>query len=129
MKRKYFDRSLVIPDGRKPAKAIAFEVKNNGLFSGSVQGRSFGGNITVLHYSTDVVGKGPSLHVHPYDETFVVLAGRARFYVGEHVIDAEAGEAVFGPAGLPHRFENLGPSPLQTVDIHHSPEWIQTDLD
>ena len=39
------------------------------------------------------------------------------------------GEVVLGPAGVPHRFENLGPGRLQTVDIHHSPRWIQTDLD
>ena len=27
------------------------------------------------------------------------------------------------------RQTNLGPGRLQTVDIHHSPRWIQTDLD
>ena len=44
-------------------------------------------------------------------------------------LDATAGQAVFGPAGIPHRFENLGPGRLQTIDVHHSPHWIQTDLD
>ena len=76
-----------------------------------------------------LTGDGPRLHVHPYDETFVVLTGAARFFVGDAVIDASAGEVVFGPAGLPHRFENLGPGRLQTLDIHHSPRWIQTDLE
>jgi mannose-6-phosphate isomerase-like protein (cupin superfamily) len=45
------------------------------------------------------------------------------------VIEASAGEVVLGPVAVPHRFENLGPGRLQTIDIHHSPEWIQTDLD
>lgn len=36
--------------------------------------------------------------------------------------------AVLGPAGLPHRFVNLGPGRHQTIDIPHSPRWIQTNL-
>lgn len=83
----------------------------------------------MLAYGTDVLGAGPRLHVHPYDETFIIVEGRARFFVGDTTIDAAAGEVVLGPAGVPHRFENLGPGRLQTVDIHHSPRWIQTDLD
>ena len=66
--------------------------------------------------------------MHPYDETFIVTEGRARFFVGDRVIDAIAGEVVLGPKGIPHRFENLGPGRLQTIDIHHSPRCIQTDL-
>jgi len=82
----------------------------------------------VLAYGDDTPGTGPRLHVHPYDETFIVVEGRARVFVGETTIEATAGETVFGPAGVPHRFENLGPGRLQTIDIHHSPRWIQTDL-
>ena len=65
----------------------------------------------------------------PIDEVFVIQQGRARFFVGDEVIDAGAGETVLGPAGLPHRFVNLGPGRLQTIDIHLSPRWIQTDLE
>lgn len=86
------------------------------------------GACTVLAYGNDTVGMGPVLHMHPYDETFVVVMGRARFFVGDQVIDAEAGDVVFGPKGLPHRFENLGPGRLQTIDIHHSPRWLQVDV-
>ena len=93
-----------------------------------MQGIALGGSVTVLTYGTEEIGAGPRLHMHPYDETFIIVAGRARFYIGEVVLEASAGEVVFGPAGVPHRFENLGPGRLQTIDIHHSPEWIQTDL-
>lgn len=82
----------------------------------------------MLAYGTDKVGDGPVLHVHPYDETFVVMEGNARFLVGDEVVVACAGEVVFGPAEVPHRFYNLGPGRLQTIDIHHSPKWMQTDL-
>ena len=129
MARKDFDPSTVTPDGRSPTKARLFDPGGAGPWRGSVAGDVLGGDVTVLTFGTDIVGGGPRLHVHPYDETFVVILGAARFHVGDTVIDAMAGETVFGPAGVPHRFENLGPGRLQTIDIHHSPRWIQTDLE
>ncbi|WP_114226648.1 MULTISPECIES: cupin domain-containing protein [Sphingomonas] len=127
--RHDFDPATVAPDGRQPVKFRLFDDSSTSPWRGFVEGRALGGEVTVLTYGTDEVGVGPRLHVHPYDETFVVIAGRARFEVGDTIIDAEAGEVVFGPAGVPHRFRNLGPGRLQTVDVHHSPQWIQTDLE
>jgi mannose-6-phosphate isomerase-like protein (cupin superfamily) len=129
MARKDFDPATVTPDGRPATQARLFDPAVEGPWRGSVAGLALGGAVTVLTSGTDSIGVGPRLHVHPYDETFVVVQGRARFFVGEAVIEASAGEVVLGPAGVPHRFENLGPGRLQTIDIHHSPEWIQTDLD
>jgi mannose-6-phosphate isomerase-like protein (cupin superfamily) len=129
MSRRDFDPARVTPDGRPPAKARLFDGGSGGPHRGSVDGETLGAGITVLTYGNDEPGTGPGLHVHPYDEVFVVTAGRARFFVGEAVIDAEAGETVLGPAGVPHRFVNLGPGRLQTIDIHHSPRWIQTNLE
>ncbi|MGJ4801915.1 cupin domain-containing protein [Luteimonas sp. SDU82] len=128
MARKDFDPSTVAPHGRAPTKARLFDPGVGGPWRGSIEGIAMGGAVTVLAYGTDTPGAGPGLHVHPYDETFIVVQGRARFFVGGTVIEAAAGEIVLGPAGIPHRFENLGPGRLQTVDIHHSPRWIQTDL-
>ena len=129
MARNDFDPATVTPDGRPATQARLFDPSAEGPWRGAVAGLALGGPVTVLAYGTDTIGVGPRLHVHPYDETFVVIAGRGRFYVGDAVIEASAGEVVLGPAGVPHRFENLGPGRLQTIDIHHSPEWIQTDLD
>ncbi|MCJ8519424.1 mannose-6-phosphate isomerase-like protein (cupin superfamily) [Pseudorhizobium tarimense] len=129
MARRDFDPESVKPDGRTPAKGVLFDAGSAGPWRGSLAGEAIGGQLTILAYGNDTPGEGPRLHVHPYDETFVVITGRARFFVGDAVIEASAGEAVLGPAGLPHRFENLGPGRLQTIDIHHSPCWIQTNLD
>jgi mannose-6-phosphate isomerase-like protein (cupin superfamily) len=129
MARKDYDPATVEPDGRSAAHARLFDAVTDGPWRGSVEGIAMGAQVTVLAYGTDTIGEGPRLHVHPYDETFIVVAGRARFFVGETTIDAAAGDVVLGPAGVPHRFENLGPGRLQTIDIHHSPRWIQTDLD
>ena len=129
MARRDFDPETVKPDGRKAAKATLFDPTMEGAWRGSLAGDILGGAVTVLAYGNDTPGQGPRLHVHPYDETFVILEGRARFFVGDEVIEAGAGEAVLGPAGVPHRFENMGPGRLQTIDIHHSPRWVQTDLE
>jgi mannose-6-phosphate isomerase-like protein (cupin superfamily) len=129
MARHDFDPATIQPDGRPATRARLFDPEGDGPWRGSVAGADLGGPITVLTYGTDEVGVGPRLHVHPYDETFVVVAGRGRFFVGDVTIDAGVGDVVLGPAGVPHRFENLGPGRLQTIDVHHSPVWIQTDLD
>ena len=129
MARRDFDPSTVTPDGRPATKATLFDPAADGPWRGALNGLTLGSQNTILTYGTDTIGAGPRLHVHPYDETFIIVQGRARFVVGDVTLDAVAGEVVMGPAGVPHRFENLGPGRLQTIDIHHSPEWIQTDLD
>ncbi len=98
------------------------------LPKGRVEGHSLGTGVTVLFYATDEVGAGPVWHVHPYDELFILRLGRALFTVGDTRLEAAAGEIVFGPAGIPHKFRNLGPGRLETTDIHVSDRWIQTDL-
>lgn len=95
---------------------------------GLLEGKGVNTNITLIRYVTDVVGEGPTLHVHPYDEIFTITEGRARFTVGDQIIDAEAGDVVLGPANIPHGYQNLGPGRLDSLDIHLSSEWIQYDL-
>lgn len=96
---------------------------------GRFEGGEVGTNVTVLFFSSDTVGSGPKLHVHPYDEVFIIRQGRARFTVGDRSFEAEAGQIVFGPAEVPHKFENLGPGRLETTDIHLNDRFIQTDLE
>lgn len=96
---------------------------------GSIEGVAMGTGVTVLAYSTDEVGVGPTLHVHPYDEVFVLRSGRALFTVGERKVEVSAGQIVLGPAHVPHKYHNLGPGRLESLDIHVSDRWIQTDLD
>ena len=95
---------------------------------GVQEGHHFGVACVVIRYSTDVIGEGPNLHVHPYDEIFHILSGRAEFTVGDQRFEAEAGSLVIGPANVPHAYKNLGPGRLDSVDFHLSPEWIQYDL-
>lgn len=98
------------------------------FWKGHVEGQTLGTSVTILFYSTEEVGVGPKWHVHPYDEIFVIREGRALFTVGDQKFECEAGQVVFGPAGVPHKFVNLGPGRLETTDIHVNDRWIQTNL-
>lgn len=113
----------------EPAKVFASEWQHPGqALRGLLEGKDLHTNITFIRYVTDVIGEGPTLHVHPYDEIFTITEGRARFTVGDKTIDAETGDVVLGPANIPHGYQNLGPGRLDSLDIHLSPEWIQFDL-
>ena len=98
------------------------------FWHGHVEGRDLGTGVTVLFYANKEKGKGPGWHVHPYDEVFIIREGRALFTIGETRIEAETGDVLLGPAGIPHKFANIGEGRLDTVDIHLSDRWIQTDL-
>ena len=113
----------------EPARVSASEWQNPGqALRGLLEGKTLQTNITLIRYVIDVVGEGPTLHVHPYDEIFTITEGRARFTVGDGTIDAGAGDVVLGPANIPHGYQNLGPGRLDSLDIHLSSEWIQYNL-
>jgi mannose-6-phosphate isomerase-like protein (cupin superfamily) len=53
--------------------------------------------------------EGPLQHRHAqHDEGFYVVAGMARFAVGDTTYDAPAGTLVMVPPGVPHTFANPG---------------------
>lgn len=120
---------MPIPSKIEPVKVSSGEWLNSASpLRGLLEGKQIQTNITLIRYVTDVVGAGPTLHVHPYDEIFTITEGRARFTVGDKIIDAEAGDVVLGPANIPHGYQNLGPGRLDSLDIHLSSEWIQYNL-
>ena len=119
-----------IPAHKTPAHIKRSEwAREANQWVGRFEGFNVGTNVTVLFYTSDVIGAGPPLHVHTYDEVFIIRQGRARFTVGEQTLEAEAGEIVFGPANIPHKFENIGPGRLETTDIHLSEKFAQTVLE
>ena len=108
---------------------IADWASNPDLWHGKILGKDICTGMTVLFYATEETGKGPLWHVHPYDELFIIKTGRALFTIGDEKIEASEGDVLLGPANIPHKYHNLGPGLLESIDIHLSPEWIQTDLD
>ncbi|HEX2304618.1 MAG TPA: quercetin 2,3-dioxygenase [Gaiella sp.] len=63
-----------------------------------------GGQLTIIEM-TEPPGAEAPLHVHyREDEAFWMLEGSATFEVGGETIEASAGDYLFGPRGIPHRF-------------------------
>jgi mannose-6-phosphate isomerase-like protein (cupin superfamily) len=54
----------------------------------------------------------PHLH-RSDDEAWYVLEGTLHVRVGQEVVEANAGSAVFVPRGTPHAYWNPGPGPLR----------------
>ena len=74
-------------------------------------------------------GEGPVLHRHPYEEVFILEAGRATFTVGEETVELEPGQMLVAPANAPHKFVNSGEEPLRMTTIHPAPRIEQEDLE
>jgi quercetin dioxygenase-like cupin family protein len=63
-----------------------------------------GGQMTIMEV-TEHPGAEAPLHVHHRDdEGFWILEGDVTFEVGDETIAASAGDYVFGPREIPHRF-------------------------
>lgn len=66
------------------------------------------------------------LHVHPYSETFVLLAGQGRWTAGDSVVDLAPNQLLVVPPNMPHGFRNTGDEPFLLVSVHESPTLEQT---
>jgi mannose-6-phosphate isomerase-like protein (cupin superfamily) len=90
---------VVTPHGEGEARwwfACLAEVK--------VTAEQTGGLLSLLEITEPPNAAGP-LHVHHReDEGFWILEGDATFEVGDRAIEASAGDFVFGPRGIPHRY-------------------------
>lgn len=63
-----------------------------------------GGQLTIVEV-TEHPGAAAPLHVHHRDdEAFWILEGDVTFEVGDDTIEASAGDYVFAPRDIPHRF-------------------------
>ena len=88
------------------------------------EGTKFGGvNVTFLLVEA-APGTGPKLHVHEYDEVFIVQEGQATFTAGDEILHVRAGQIVIVGAGTPHKFVNSGSTVLRQVDIHLSSHFV-----
>jgi mannose-6-phosphate isomerase-like protein (cupin superfamily) len=95
-------------------------IQNGNLF----QGEAYGDVPISFFWMQLPPGEGPRLHVHPYEEIFVILEGHATFTLGESTLEVDAGNIVIGPANVPHKFINAGEGIPRTINIHPSPKTI-----
>src|SRR5262249_47694388 len=96
---------------RSPGGTLTFEGESHG------SGVSF-----FLVYGEP--GAGPDLHKHPYSETWIVRAGRARITAPGEEFLADARDVVGVGPETPHKFKNVGSDRLDITCIHASPRMI-----
>lgn len=78
--------------------------------------RDTGGQMTILEITEPPDEQAP-LHVHhTEDEGFWILDGSATFEVGDQTIEARAGDYLFGPRHIPHRYKT-GPDGCRMLFI------------
>ncbi len=92
------------------------------------QGRPDAGTDVSVFVTRTPPGRAVDLHVHPYPETFVLLAGRGRWTVGATAHELVPDELVVVPADTPHGFRNVGDEPLLVVSVHERGRLEQTFL-
>lgn len=58
---------------------------------------------------------------HAQDELYVVQRGRSDFWRDGQTVGVQAGDILFVPAGVPHRFENFSPDFVTWVVFYGPP--------
>ena len=111
-------------DGRFSFEELAFS-PTAALFEGQ---RLAGADITFFVTRTPPGGE-VGLHVHPYHEVFVLIAGQALYTRGEERFAVGPDSIVVIPPETPHAFRNEGDTPLVQVGIHERGTLQQTFLD
>ena len=74
-------------------------------------------------------GGGIGLHFHSTEESVVILEGEALCEVDGEFYRLESHEAVYIPAGLPHRFSNPASEMLRILWIYGSIDMTRTYVD
>jgi mannose-6-phosphate isomerase-like protein (cupin superfamily) len=84
------------------------------------EGDSYGSGVSFFLVNNEP-GAGPDLHKHPYSETWIVRAGKARFSADGEDIEAGAGDILVVGPETPHKFKNVGTGRLDIVCIPRRP--------
>jgi quercetin dioxygenase-like cupin family protein len=97
-----------------------------GNLVGRFEGREHGSSVSFFIGTFDA-GTGPGLHLHPYDETFIVEAGSATFTVEGETFELGAGQIAVVPANTPHKF--VSGEGFRLISVNPSDHMQQENLE
>lgn len=101
------------------AKGSLPTVQINGEVAAHILNAADHDGVSVSAFIVDVAtDAGPPRHTHPYEEIFIIVEGTVRLEAGGEKADATPEDIVVVPAGVPHKFANLGPGRARMVNIH-----------
>jgi quercetin dioxygenase-like cupin family protein len=83
---------------------------NGHTFSFLVDASQTKGQFSLIHCNFRKGGEPPA-HLHQFeDETFYMLEGEIDFQIGDSTFTAKAGDSVYSPKTIPHRFTLVSPT-------------------
>jgi mannose-6-phosphate isomerase-like protein (cupin superfamily) len=83
-----------------------------------LRGAATGGQFALVEHTIPPRSLAAPLHTHEHeDEYSFVLAGRMAAQIGDEVVEAEAGDLVLKPRGIPHAFWNPGDEETRVLEI------------
>lgn len=98
-------------------RSIAWdEIPDEEVRSG-VRRRGFGTEDCLLVMNECEPGMDIRPHVHEFDQIAMIVAGRARYHVGEVANEMGPGSIVLIPAGVDHFIEPVGDEVVKNIDV------------
>ena len=85
---------------------------------GNIPARTYAGEHLQLSLVDIPVDGIVSWHSHANEQLGVLIAGRARFHIGDEVKDLGPGDMYFMPGGVRHMVTPIG-GPAQALDVFH----------
>lgn len=83
-----------------------------------LRGETTGGRFALVEHTIPPRALAAPTHVHEReDEYSFVLSGRLGAQIGDHVVEATAGELVAKPRGIPHAFWNPGEEETRLLEL------------
>lgn len=116
---------------RKPLQANVFDVPKKmaqldletNYFKYAVLAETETGSIELIRLDDKI-----PMHMHPKENHFVfVYKGRAKGTVGNVNAEVGPGQMVAIPAGVPHKFERVGDSPVEII-LFSTPPFMPNDI-
>lgn len=100
-------------------------VRLNGEVAAHIFDGSKNGDVTCSAFIVDLQPQlGPPRHTHPYEEIFIIVEGTVELEAGGETVEATPDEICVVPAGVPHKFTNVGPDRARLVNIHAASEVV-----
>jgi mannose-6-phosphate isomerase-like protein (cupin superfamily) len=83
-----------------------------------LRGAETGGRFALVEHTIAPRSLAAPVHTHELeDEYSFVLAGRMAAQIGDEIVEAEAGDLVLKPRGIPHAFWNPGDEETRVLEI------------
>lgn len=99
--------------------------RGNGVKTRLLIGKHNGGSVTT-GTTTLLAGQAAPWHSHNCAEQIILLEGAARVEYDGGSFEVEAFDVSYVPAGISHRFVNVGAGPMTMLFIYDSPTVTRT---